>query len=63
MLSLPVSPEENMKHELAPTSFRVLYPRAVGELSMDGTYFYSVIYGGFLEQTGQYALKKLNPCV
>lgn len=46
-----VSPEENMKHELAPTSFRVLCPRAVGELSMDGTYFYLVIYGGFLEQT------------
>lgn len=51
MLSLPVSPEENMKHKLAPTSFRVLYPQAVGELSMDGTYFYLVIYGGFLEQT------------
>lgn len=39
-LSLCYVPEENIsKQELAPTSFRVLCPWAVGELSVDDTYF------------------------
>lgn len=39
-LSLCYVPEENInKQELAPTSFHVLCPWAVGELSMNDTYF------------------------